>query len=379
MYTENADFFGMITNIDDNFARLRDFLKAEGLEENTILIFTTDNGSAGGTKYHTAGLKGGKGSHYDGGHRVPFFMRWPNGNLTGGRDVDQLTAHLDILPTFIDLLDLKAPAIAFDGTSLKPILYNGKNQLRNRTLILENQRVVTPEKWRKCSVMTDRWRLIDGKDLYDIRADRKQGKNVAGEYPEVVEQLRADYETFWADVSREHDIFSRMIIGSEHQNPTLVTGQDVIGTPNWNHTLVTWRHGSGKGYWALNAERAGTYEISIRRWPAEFDLGINETYLDNVSMGSKTAYLTIGDETLELPVAPDAKEVTFTLELPAGDVDISTGFIDNKEKKVCANYVYILNADIASGSTNGWQTRQGLGLPLAESSVDFPPSKGNKH
>ncbi len=70
--------------------------------------------------------------------------------------------------------------------------------------------------------------------------------------------------------------------------------------------------------------------------------------------------------------------MTFILELPAGNVDISTGFIDDKGKNVCANYVYILNADIASGSTDGWQTRQGLGLPLAESSVDFPPIKGSK-
>lgn len=174
MYKENADFFGMITNIDDNFAALRQMLKEENLEENTLLIFTTDNGSAGGTKYNTAGMRGGKGSQYDGGHRVPFIMQWPKGKLPKGIDVNQLTAHMDILPTFIDWFGLGAPSIEFDGTSVKDLLYGDQTKLSDRTLIVESQRVVTPEKWRKSSVMTDRWRLINGEELYDINAKSRR-------------------------------------------------------------------------------------------------------------------------------------------------------------------------------------------------------------
>lgn len=133
-HQEAIPFYGMISNIDDNFGVLRAFLKQEGLEENTILIFTTDNGSSKGSGIYNAGMKGGKGVAFEGGHRVPFFLRWPEGKLVGGAEVDQITAHLDLLPTFIDLLDLQAPSIEFDGTSLVDVLRGDKNKLRTERL-----------------------------------------------------------------------------------------------------------------------------------------------------------------------------------------------------------------------------------------------------
>ena len=78
-------FFGMITNFDTHMGRLMAFLEEEGLSENTILIYTSDNGSAAGWRFFNAGMKGGKMSPYDGGHRVPFFIRWPGGGLEGGK------------------------------------------------------------------------------------------------------------------------------------------------------------------------------------------------------------------------------------------------------------------------------------------------------
>ena len=71
----------------------------------------------------TAGMRGHKGSQYDGGHRVPMIMRWPAGNVEAGKSVPTLAAHVDMLPTFIDLCDLKAPEIAFDGTSIRDLIY----------------------------------------------------------------------------------------------------------------------------------------------------------------------------------------------------------------------------------------------------------------
>ena len=106
----------MITNIDDNFKLLQDKLDELEITDNTILIFMTDNGTAGGNRVFDAGLRGGKGSVYEGGHRVPFFIRWPEGNLTGGKDIDDLVAHYDLLPTFVDLLGLNfTPVKPLDG------------------------------------------------------------------------------------------------------------------------------------------------------------------------------------------------------------------------------------------------------------------------
>src|SRR5690606_37394696 len=117
-------FYGMITNIDDNFKRLQKKLDELKIADNTILVFMTDNGTAGGNKVYDARLRGQKGSEYEGGHRVPFLIRWPDGQLTGGKDIDRLAAAYDLLPTFVDLLGLDFnPVKPLDGISLKPLLY----------------------------------------------------------------------------------------------------------------------------------------------------------------------------------------------------------------------------------------------------------------
>jgi len=85
-----ASFYGMITNIDENMGRLDAFLGETGLRDNTILIFMTDNGTATGQDVFNAGMRGKKASLYDGGHRVPFFVRWPNGGIKGGLDIPGL-------------------------------------------------------------------------------------------------------------------------------------------------------------------------------------------------------------------------------------------------------------------------------------------------
>ena len=141
-------------------------------------------------------MRGKKGSEYDGGHRVPFIIRWPDGRIEAGKSVERLTAHVDILPTFIDVCGLKAPTIEFDGTSIKELLYTEGAGWPDRSLVVESQRVVDPVKWRKCSVMTDRWRLVNGKELYDLKADPKQANDVANQHPEVLSQLKGEYEEF---------------------------------------------------------------------------------------------------------------------------------------------------------------------------------------
>ena len=180
MPEDRARFYGMITNIDENFGKLRAFLAEKGLEDDTILIWMTDNGTSGGCttgpgqfvkEGYNAGLRGVKGSEYDGGHRVPIFMRWPEGALAGGRDVDTLTANVDFAPTMVDLCGLDAPnGVRFHGTSIKPQLYGGAGEWPDRVIVTDSQRVEYPIKWRRSATMTQRWRLVNGKELYDIQS-----------------------------------------------------------------------------------------------------------------------------------------------------------------------------------------------------------------
>ena len=163
----NPNFYGMITNLDENVGRLMQRLQSLGLADNTIVIFTTDNGSAAGAtldraggqvaKGFNAGMRGMKGSPYEGGHRVPFFIRYPAGQLSGGRDVLQITACTDVLPTLLSLCRLPAMT-AFDGTDRTPLLRG--QPTASRILIVDTQREDTLKKNKPFAVMTNRWRLI---------------------------------------------------------------------------------------------------------------------------------------------------------------------------------------------------------------------------
>jgi len=336
--SRQANFYGMITNIDENMGRLMHRLKQLGLEDNTILIFMTDNGTSGG---YSGGMRGKKGSEYEGGHRVPCFIRWPDGGLTGGSDIDRLTAHIDLLPTLIEMCGLKEPrGVKFDGDSLVQLLKGQDENWPDRTLITDSQRIEHPEKWRKSAVMTDRWRLVNGKELYDIKADPGQKNDIADRQPQVVEKLRKAYEDWWADVSLRFDEYCEIIIGSDKQNPTRLMSHD------WHTQKVPWNQGAvlsgmqANGFWAVEVARDGRYQFELRRWPKELDAPINETIPGGKAITATKARLKIADADMTMPVPRDAHAVTFRLQLKAGKTRLQTWFTDNRGNSRGAYYVY---------------------------------------
>jgi arylsulfatase A-like enzyme len=335
-----ARFYGMITNIDDNMARLMRRLGELGLEEDTILIFMTDNGTSGGD--YNAGMRGKKGSEYDGGHRVPCFIRWPGGGLTNPGDINRLTAHIDILPTLIELCGLKRPeGVKFDGDSLVPLLRGRNESWPDRTLVTDSQRIEQPEKWRKSAVMTDRWRLVNGEELYDMRADPGQKNDIAGGNPRVVEELRSAYDKWWADVSERFDEYCEIIIGSDKQNPTRLMSHD------WHGAEVPWSQGTvrsgmqASGFWAVEIERDSTYQFELRRWPKELNAPINAAVPGGKAITATEARLKVADVDVTKLVPKDARGVTFEVELKAGKGRLQTWFIDDKGESRGAYYVYV--------------------------------------
>ena len=122
-------------------------------------------------------------------------MHWPKGGLTKGRDVDTITSYVDIVPTLIDYCDVPAPkGVKFDGVNIRPLIEGKARNWPDRILITDSQRVRDPIKWRKSAVMTDQWRLVNGKELYDIKADPSQKKDVASANPGVVKRLTKRYD-----------------------------------------------------------------------------------------------------------------------------------------------------------------------------------------
>ncbi len=358
------NFFGMIANIDDNVGRLRAFLDEQGLTDNTIFIFTTDNGTSSGGKVFNAGMRGFKGSPYDGGHRVPFFVHWPEGGFTGGRDVVPITAHVDVLPTLIDLCGIPAPAgVKFDGRSIRALLEATASvedgSWPDRILITDSQRVKDPIKWRQSAVMTNRWRLNNGKELYDIKADPGQTQNVAAKHSDIVQRLTAFYDAWWDELEPTFAQDCSIYLGHAADNPATLTCHDWIttGSTPWNHASVrsAMSGDENTGFWNVKVVEDGVYEIRIRRWPQEADAAINAALPPGADVPGVKAYRTtpgkafkavkatieIGGQSAETAVAPDAKEVVFKLKLAAGVTHLSSRFQSADGQRIGGYYAYV--------------------------------------
>lgn len=182
----------MIENIDDNFGRMMQKLEQWDMLDNTIVIFTSDNGAPGSNSDFKQGHKTGKGTPYEGGVHVPIFWYWKD-KIQGGKEVSALTAHVDLYTTFCELAgaNMSDANQALEGRSLLPLLSNPNAKWEPRLLQTQRGNIgSSPEKSanKMWSVRTDRWRLV-GKELYDISNDPYEESDVASQYPEVVAEL----------------------------------------------------------------------------------------------------------------------------------------------------------------------------------------------
>jgi len=286
----DAAFFGMLTNIDDNIGRLRTQLDELGVTDNTLFIFTTDNGSVGPTAIFNAGMRGRKISPYDGGHRVPFAIHWPAGGYSKHVRVKELTHMTDVLPTLLELCNVEpCKEVALDGRSIVPLLSGGGDasfDWESRVVISDSQRVQVPRKWKDSSVMSGPWRLVKGKELYHIRQDPGQERNIAKEHPEQFAKLRAWYEDWWAELEPTFSRTSEIVVGSpETQQVDITALQWIDQVPPWNQGIVRRANIRGKnpnqparfkGHWAFRVAESGTYAFEVSRWPKESGLKMCE-------------------------------------------------------------------------------------------------------
>ncbi len=363
-------FYGMITNIDDNVARTRGVIEELGIADNTIFIFTTDNGTASGAQVYNAGMRGKKGSAYEGGHRVPFLIHWPDGKLTGKKSVKTLTGFVDIVPTLLDLTNSRnIPAdLKFDGKSIKELLHKGDAaEWPARYLITDSQRVRDPIKWRESSVMSQKWRLINGKELYEIAADPGQENDVAAAHPGQVRAMREFYENWWAELEPTFSRTTEIYLGHPEAPVATLTGHDWIQErlPPWNQGHIrrdaATKDGKHQGHWAVNAIEAGTYNLEMRRWPKEADTAISAglpakadppgasrafSAIPGAAYPFTTATMRLDGKDVETkPIPEGAKEVTFTAELTRGSHELAPVFATADGKEVGAYYLTVSRAD----------------------------------
>jgi len=363
MTEERARFYGMITRIDENIGKLRAFLEKTGLAENTVLIFMTDNGTADGCKTDMEGfvtegynmnMRGRKGWAYEGGHHTPFLLHWPQGGYKTRSDVNELTASIDFMPTLLDLCGVDKGAERCDGKSLVPLMSESSEKINwpDRVLVTDSQRLVNPIKWKSSCCMKKKWRLINGKELYDLATDPEERWNIAAEHPQLVMEMREGYEDWWKKVSVQFDEDIPISIGSDAEKKTTLTSHDIRGSDNdcaWNQGQI--RAGMYcRSYWEILAEKTGNYRFDVRRWPAEENRPIREGIpgeirdwwtggrkLDIV----KAELLIDGESFRECPVNDGDLCVEFTQRLEKGNHHISAYFTESGGLVRNAYYAYV--------------------------------------
>lgn len=348
-----AGFYGMLANIDDNMGKLETMLRKTKLRDNTILIFMTDNGGTAGVPIFNAGMRGRKISLYEGGHRVPCFIRWPAGKLQPPGDISELTEIQDLLPTLVDLCHLKKPARThFDGTSLAGLLRGQWKHLPNRMLVVQFSRMNAPRpKKGDAAVLWKRWRLVADKELYDLSTDPGQRKDIAKEHPKILAKMRAHYNKWWAGIEPKVNQFSDIIIGSPKENPSMLSPadwQDVFLDQSRQVRLGLKRSGA----WGIEVAQDGDYEISLRRWPKEAAKplraklppykAVDGTYPAGKALPIAKARLKIGKIDKSKVVEGDAQQVVFRVHLTKGRTHLQTWFYDEDGEELCgAYYVYV--------------------------------------
>lgn len=356
-------FYGMVTNIDENFGKLVERLKKTGQFDNTILIFSTDNGTARGIQYskeedkelgYNAGLRGTKGSHYDGGHRVPFFMSWPNGGILQKTALNELSAHVDMLPTLADLARLEyEPKKPLDGLSIANIL-RGKENSIDRMLVIDTQRNQLPEKGRNSAVMSNEWRLVNGNELYNFDNDPGQKTNVASEHPDVVSKMQRFYDTWWESI--QPDIrYAEIPIGDTNANPAMITIHDMHTTDNlpWNQVQIRKGEANPSGYYSIKVVADGEYEFKLYRYPPESKLQMNANpgkipgteYIDELPEGKGIAinkgFVKVGEHSFDAPYEDSSPFILIHSVLSKGSYQLTSTLVTDEGIEIPSYYTMV--------------------------------------
>ena len=213
-----------VEEVDWSVGQILKTLREEGLEKNTLVLFTSDNGPAGGL---SAGpLRGRKGSAFEGGHREPTIAWWP-GTIPAGTASNELTTAMDLHPTFAALAGAKMPTDrVIDGKDIAPII------LGNPGAKTPHDRFFYQQGGRLAAVRSGDWKLFVKGQLYNLKDDLAEKKNVALANPEVVKKLRG----LLADFQKDLAMNSRPV-GLAKNPRTLVPRPGVKGEEGYKPTL----------------------------------------------------------------------------------------------------------------------------------------------
>ena len=353
-----ARSYAMIANIDENVGRLMTRLDEMGAAENTLVVFLVDNGPD--RDRYNAGLRGRKGTVFEGGIRSPLLARWPARLPAGGEPVDRIAAHIDVAPTLLDAAGVQPPAgLHLDGRSLLGLLAGEGNGGRDgdgssgrdgdgnggrdgggdrdvdaaawpdRTLYFQFHRGDVPTAFRSFAAVGQRYKLVhpsprgegdwDGRldlELYDLQADPAESRNLIDDLPEMAAGMSDAYEEWFEDVSSTRpDNYAppRIVVGTDREPVTVLTRQD------WRRITADqgWRPTS-RGEWLLSAREDATFDVEVRL----------------VAGSTGPLRLHLDDRTFEQDLAPEQRTaVVEQVAVAAGDFALSAAAGEGDDRR----------------------------------------------
>lgn len=256
--------YAMVTNIDDNLKKLFSKVEELGIKENTIVIFMTDNGPQHAR--YVAGMKGRKTSVYNGGIRVPFYFRYPN-EFSGDKEVDQMTAHIDLLPTLSKLCGTRIPEDRkIDGRNFIPSI-EGKIQPERSFFSYWTRKY--PELFNNIALQRGQFKLVGKTDydseienfqLYDTNKDPFEKNNLIVQKKSIGLSLKEEMHQTFLELVNSENLKNppRIILGSDFENPVYLNRNDAGGQ------RAVWNQEQAYSFWKVDINKEGLYDLKFK-------------------------------------------------------------------------------------------------------------------
>ena len=315
--------YGMVTNIDDNVGKLVSKLKELNIGKNTILIFMTDNGPQ--QFRYVSNLRGLKSSVYNGGIKVPFYLSYPKIH-DAGLDLDNFSAHIDVLPSLLDLCDIETP---------KNIKIDGKNFLNKSTeerSFFSYWTRKSPELYQNMSLNKGNYKLVGNTnydspierfELFDIDNDPYEMENLIENKKELAIQMKLEMDNIYNELINSKNIKNkpRIIIGSEFENPTYLNRNDASGQRG------IWAQNEIFGFWRIKA-LSGKYNFRFK--------------FNNLNLTSGEMVIEVGSQVYSKKVEVDDNGYALmeNIHLNEGEFDL-TPFFRYERKNIFPFWVEI--------------------------------------
>jgi hypothetical protein len=205
-----------------------------------------------------------------------------------------------------------------------------------------------PKKWES-SVIWNKWRLVSGNELYDLKTDPGQQRNAAAENAAVLNRMKEHYEKWWAGVEAGTKEFEPISVGAPQENPVLLSSSDWqdIYADNFGHVSNA-AGGARGGPWRIKVEHDGQYEIQLSRWPFEKNLpltaGREEQRMTTGSLPAGKALpiagarLKVADNELSVKTSPSDRSALFRATLKRGTTNLHAWFQDTAGSDLCGAF-----------------------------------------